>query len=300
MEKRIIVTALLITLFSVVFSMSGDGGNVPVVKNESENVDSKVIENTNKEKSVPVVNTGTVKDQFGIDTGMTKEELEKFKEDYLKYQEKNKIYEGERTYFSKINILEMDKFKKYEIGLNKTLDIANINDFIIWSELIIVGSYTSFEIENDDKSAFPVTYNIKIDEVLYNGTEYNSIPTNIIMKSTNIYNHSVESLTKLLQEECNKNRKYIFFLSRYDFHYFKKSYVEGRSKEYVKDNCFEPYIFTYLFFSRREIKNGKIAKDTYKSDFDEDNWLELNDLKRNIKEISKINDRENFYKRSYK
>jgi len=300
MEKRFIVTALLIALLSVVFSMSGDGGNVPVVKNESENVDNQVADNTNNDKNVPVVNTGTVKDQFGIDTGMTKEELEKFKEDYLKYQEKNKIHTGERAYFTKINILEIDKFKKFNINLNTLLDECSINDYVVRSELIIIGSYEGFEIDPDKKSTFPVTYKIKVDEVLSNETEYSSIPSTIVVKGDNIYNHSIESLSELLKKEHSKNRRYVMFFTRYDFYYFKKSYEEKRRKTYVKDECFDPYVFTYLSFARREIKDNKIAQDPYKSDFDEDNWLELDDLKRNIIEISKINDRENFYKRSYK
>ena len=292
-------------LSAVMFGMSGDGGQQPVAPvnvspQESLQVTLQGDNAGTTEQKESVKESGTEKDQFGIDTGMTKDELEKFKEDYLKYQEKNKIHTGERAYYTKINILELDKFKKFNINLNALLDACSINDYVVRSELIIIGSYDGFEIDPDKKSTFPVTYKIKVDEVLSNETEYGSIPTTIVMKGDNIYNHSIESLSELLKKEHSKNRRYVMFLTRYDFYYFKKSYEEKRRTTYVKDDCFDPYVFTYLSFARREIKDNKIAKDPYKSDFDEDNWLELDDLKRNIKEISKINDRENFYIRSYK
>jgi len=304
MEKRFIITALLITLLSVVFSMSGDGGNVPVVKNESENVDNQVADNTNNDKNVPVVNTGTVKDQFGIDTGMTKDELEKFKEDYYSYADKNRITDGiftDQAYFLKINLLEYSKLaKEYNIFLSSPMDMCSLYDFIIRSELIVKGQYVDFTVDNDKNSKFSVTYQFKIDNIIANETEYATIPEIIKIKEFNLGTSDFDKLAAHSNNIIKKGDQYILFLSRFDFYDFKRAFDEGKTKKFVKDDCFTSYTFTDLWSSTRKVENNRIKIDLEKSVFDKDNWISIDELENISKKLSEINDKPSFYKRSYK
>ena len=87
-KSRMILAALIIMLSTVIFGMSGDGGNVPVVpKKEAVNVSSQVSpQGENKDNTIGIQENKveTVKDQFGGDTGMTQNEFEKFKEEYYR------------------------------------------------------------------------------------------------------------------------------------------------------------------------------------------------------------------------
>lgn len=305
MEKKIIIAALLIALLSVVFSMSGDGGNVPVVQKEStEKVDGQVVNNANNAKNVPVVNTGTVKDQFGIDTGMTKEELEKFKNEYYSYAEKNKITNGiftDQAYFLKINLLEYSKlFKDYNIYLFTPMDMCSLNDFIIRSELIVTGRYADFKVDNDKNSKFPVTYQFKIDKVIANETEFGTIPDVIRVKELSLSNPDIDKLAVHSNNVVKKGDRYILFLSRVNFYHYQKAFHENKIKEYVSDDCFNLYTFTDLGYSTRKIENNRFMIDLGKSFFDKDNWLSIEDLGSIAKSIFEINDKDSFYKRSYK
>jgi hypothetical protein len=302
MEKRIIVIALLLTMFSIVFAMSGDGGNVPVVPNkESVNTTTKdnvpVTQNENTAQSGKSNSIETVKDQFGIDTGMKKEELAKFKENYFSFQKKCGIYDKGLLFYHKINLNAISEFSKNDINLNRLYESCTANDFVIKSELVVIASFENFSIEKNKDLTYPVTFNVKIHEVIQNNTEYKNIPDNIIVKGDNLKNYTFDYFESGLSKMYgNKDEIYILFLSRYNFYYFDESYKEGRSDTKVDKTCFDPFTFTYIGYQRKITDNEII--------FDESKYppvnISLEQLKKNVKTINEINDVRNFYKRSYK
>lgn len=297
MEKRFIVTALLITLLSVVFSMSGDGGNVPVVKNEStENVDNQVADNTNNEINVPEVNTGTVKDQFGIDTGMTKDELDKFKAEYLELQKQSGIYYKDPLYYHKTNLNAISKLADYDVKLNRLYESCTANDFAVRSEIVAVVSYIDFDVEENKELTYPVTFNVKVHEIIQNNTEYEILPDTLMVKGTNFASYPLDEYKIILSKKYDKDDKYVLFLSRYNFYYFSESHKEGRRKEIVDETCFHPFTFAFIGYQRK-IENNEIIFDETKNP---PVYINLDQFKKNVKEINQINDVSNFYKRSYK
>ncbi len=304
-KAKMISAALIIMLSTVIFGMSGDGGNVPVVP-KKEAVKATTQENVPVEqKEVSQTNANvTVKDQFGIDTGMSKEEFEKFKKEYYDYAQKNNITTGiftDQAYFLKINLLNNKLFAKdYNIYLSNPMDACSLNDFIIRSELIVIGKYVDFTLDSDKNSKFPVTYQFIVDKIVANETEYNTIPEYIKIKELSLGAADFEKLAVRSNDIVKKGEQYILFLSRLNFYYYNDSYKAGRIKESVKDDCFLPYTFTNLGYSTRIIKNNKIRISYEKSVLDQDNWLSIDDLKKSAKEIFEINNRKDFYKRSYK
>ena len=230
----------------------------------------------------------TVRDRYGIDTGMTKDEFEKFKEEYNNYQKNNKISVFSRNFYTKINILAIDKLKKYDIGLNKSLIDCNINDFIIRSELIIIGTLDSIDVSTNMNLRYPITIKVEVNEVIANSTEYKEIPEYITLKNSYL-------------SKGDLGKKFLMLLTRDDFHYFRESHEQNKSKEIVTDDCFYPYTFTPLAFSLQEVKDIGFLFIPYEHPYYPGNRrMELDELKRNVEAIIKINDAKNFYKRSYR
>jgi len=284
-KVKMISAALIIMLSTVIFGMSGDGGNVPVTQSENTAL-------SNKSNSIE-----TVKDQFGIDTGMKKEELEKFKENYFSFQKKCGIYAKDNLYYHKINLNAISKLADYDINLNNPKDLCTSNDFVIKSEIVAVVSIIDFAIEKNKELTYPVTFNVKVHEVIQNNTEYKNIPDNIIVKGNNLNNYTFDDYESGLSKKYkNRDDRYVIFLSRYGFIDFKRAYEEKLTDRIVDETCFGPFTFTFIGYQRK-ITNNEIT-------FDETKYppinISLDQFRKNVKEINRINDISNFYKRSYK
>jgi len=245
----------------------------------------------------------TVVDQFGVDTGMTQEELNEFKIQYYNFSRKwdTQDYYTDRLYFLKTNLLKIDKFRnKYNIFLFSPTSDCNINDYIIRSELIVTGKYVGFQVDRDSNSIFPVTYKFKIDQTIANETEYDTIPEFISIKVFTYYSKNFDKFTESSSSFVNKGDQYLLFLERHAFHGFKKRIDEGKTKGYVSGDCFDPYVFSTLYQSSRVIKENRFQISSERSVFDSDNWMNINELHNTAAKILKINDKKNFYKRSYR
>ncbi len=293
-NKMIIAVIFTFALLTAVFAMSGGGNNDPAKEAQQIKQDTQ---NDQALQPDQIKSNDTVKDRLGVDTGMTKEEYEKFKDEYLAYQKKCGIYATDNLYYHKTNLNAISEFANHNINLNRLYESCTANDFAIRSEIVAVVSFVDFSIEENKELTYPITLNVKVHEVLMNNTEYEKIPDTLIVKGTNFPNwhfDEVESgLTKMYE---NKDDKYVLFLSRYNFYYFSESHKEGRRKEIVDDTCFEPFTFAFVGYQRK-IEDNEII-------FDETKYppitISLDQFRKNVKEINRINDIDNFYKRSYK
>ena len=156
-SKTIVITAVLFALLSTGFAMSGDGGQQPVKQEKG----TEVVQVQQFEKSVqePLyaqveqpeeTDSGqegksgesvTVKDQFGIDTGMTKEELEKFKEEYLKRHKNNSLYNA------KIDPAKFIELRNLGVEVSKFGVVTNYiyQNNTLFSDIIIIGKTVKTE-----------------------------------------------------------------------------------------------------------------------------------------------------------
>ena len=79
-KQKALILAVIFILISSIFAMSDDGGNKPdVEKKELKQETNVVSEQTEEAKS-----TDTVKDWFGINTGLTEKEFKAHQESYIK------------------------------------------------------------------------------------------------------------------------------------------------------------------------------------------------------------------------
>ena len=162
-SKTVAITAVLFLILSAAFAMSGDGGQQPVKQEKgTEAVQVQQFEKSVQEplyaqavqpegiSSGQVEKTGervTVKDRLGFETGMTKEELGKFKQEYAKEFKKlfphlrDTAYEWLFDY--NLDLSKYEELKKVGIDLKKTIgSLAEARSYkqnTIYSHIVVVG-----------------------------------------------------------------------------------------------------------------------------------------------------------------
>lgn len=220
MEKKIIVTALLIALLSVVFSMSGDGENVPVqvtkelkheTSHETKNQPSQSEENFEKVELSETENVIKYSDpvrieECGLRVNMNPKGIyasEKFKSpDQPEGEALEKLYQKYKSkyfdlglkakgmvsvlFYNKINLNAIEKFKTIGVDLYE-LDKRKFGDMndkanILFAKICITGTVIDSISIPDPKSSYHTLYKIKVDK-MYRGSEYYSKVPDII----NIY-----------------------------------------------------------------------------------------------------------------
>ena len=213
MDQKIFVAIILMFLLSPIYSMSDDGGNVPVVQKENSSREVPQIE----QQSNLVLDHGaeesskeTVKDQLGFDTGMLQEEFDKFKSQYKKkFMElfPNLTESTCEWYFNnKINLNQVNEFEKNGLYLN----ISNIpqgtsyKKNALLSDVIVTGKIVEL-IQKDD--TFVPRYKLEIDQIIHGSevieTHLGEIPR---------YIYFVAFLDVSIDRPSLLNKKGIYFL----------------------------------------------------------------------------------------
>jgi hypothetical protein len=308
MEKKVIMTAILITLLSVVFSMSGDGGNVPVEKKEANQQlvqGSTAITN----QAEQVKSNETVKDRLSVDTGMTNEEFEQFKQNYaLKFKQifPNFTENAMDWFFDyKINLNAIDKFE--ENGLNlKEFSIAQGSSFqknALFCDIIVTGKITEM-IQKDEATA--PRYKLKVNQIIHGSEEIKKYLGEIPE-----FLYVVALLGTSIDNESMLNKGGIYFL-QIDSEVIKHSLFVKRYYSTVlvyndSNVCYERDF--YKFDSAFKYKNGKLELSKMQKDNNyEERYLKWykecqigswDEVVKSIRTILEINEGNYFYKRNY-
>ncbi len=290
MKKNIIIVAviLVLALFASINAMSGDGGNVPEqnekgtesVQVQSEQVQQAVKEvqeepavvSVQEEKSDEKV---TVKDQLGIDTGMTEKEFEEFKTDFIKKAKEIGLPEGRdgfNSYFKlKINLNVYEELKNNGVDVKLygfPTSKSHLED-AVFSDIVLIGEiYNRSYVEN--KTFFKSFYSVKVIEI-FKGEEFikDEFRNKISVLSKNGKNFFSSDET-----EMQIGEKRLFFLN----------YKLGEEDRFATRGNAERLIIDNSLYSA----SGKILIGNLKSEIDK------------IKRIIEINDSKNFYNRSYR
>lgn len=289
--KKALILAVIFTLLTSIFAMSDDGESKPLVekkevKQEVAQIDKPVIETKSGQ---------TVKDEFGIDTGMTKEELDDFKESY---HEAFPFTRRGSAYKFKIDYSKKKELK--ELGVEVFNRARMYKDNALFCDVVVIGKVTDF----DKRSIYKIEIDeiLKGEEVLKNKLGY--FPDKLYFKST----HSMDN-----DNEPALNTKGIYFLWTADKLSEKRNYLQKLPYSTVisLDDSTVFYERYYEEYSRikkaREIKSRESYKDydphkevedyITKHAFIHESWDEIVN---NIKKILEVNDAENFYKKSFR
>jgi hypothetical protein len=265
----------------------------------------------NSSKDSITVNTETVIDRLGIDTGKSEEELEELKQEYAKKFKNlfppNFKSTAHKSYFEKkINLNEIKKFENNGLNLREfsVAEGASYQKNTLYSDVIVTGKAVELITKGED---FTPRYKLEIEKII-SGSEiiesiYGEIPECI---------YYVAFLGTSYDRESILNRKGIYFL---------------RVQPYTKENtlfskrpfstvmvyndsivCYERNIgmFNQAFINIHERSHTKKMQNEfekkkwhqrYENGYIKESWDEII---ANIYKILEINDSENFYEKTWK
>jgi len=309
------ISALVIIILSMVaLGMSGDGGNVPVVpKKEAVNASTQgnipveQTENVGNKNDGSLKVSGAVKDRLGIDTGMSKEELEKFKAEYDKMD--RQMFPGTHTsmlYDSKIDLNKADEFKKIGVDLWRSGVPAadkTYKENTLYSDIIVIGKTIGTE-----KIDGVYTYKIEIEEIIKGKEILNhklgEIPQYIYYPGSNAGgNEEIVGETKPIlnvtalyffgfAEDLQKNRRWIqkrpestLICNEDSSIVYEKYYEQLKSLAWLQNKKDKSENFKNL---QKDIEENIVMKEK---------WNEAISI---VKQIITINKDENFYNKSFK
>lgn len=314
MDRKILVVVILMFLLSPIYSMSNDGGNVPVVqkeesvketaqmkpsdkgypanfKFETENI--TVLKDSNgfavdQNGRVLVPANRIIKDQNGNElaldnhlrnTGLTIKEFTKHNLEYL-----NRVLDIERKrgvkemfrftgdwYDNRINLDKLDELQAngFEIFNDKKEGHGNNFEGVAFTkEAVIIGEVIEKENIDINTYGFYTKFIIKVDEVI-KGSDL--IKANDILEVG--YNNAINKY-----KQVDKGKKGVISL------------IKTLDK---KDEG-----FPLTFYSFWELNGNKIIGCPWHPKMEE--TMELDKFKHRVNELIRINDAENFYKRSWK
>lgn len=305
MKKEKMISAILIAMLSVVFSMSDDGGNVPVIsKKEAISESSQVVQQAEqpvkKEKSEERNNltelNAPAKDWFGFDTGLSVKEFQEHQEAYIqqyiefaqsvigkvkykndKKEQEAKIWWRERAleaFESRLNLNTINDLKKYGIEEKDFFagyDANGIESFayaVVVSPIIIHGKI--IEMDNKEKKYGSAVYELQPYEILKGDYYFTENPKMIKVEVWNKVHYKIgDDIIAFLGFQSGKSyNKENITVSL--FHTVGVQLIISNSSAYME----------YIPGSRPETR--KVGT--------------LDEVKITIKEISKIIDFNNFYK----
>ncbi|MBU4485957.1 MAG: hypothetical protein KKD38_03440 [Candidatus Delongbacteria bacterium] len=307
MERKIVWITIIVLFLTSLYALSGDGGNEPVKEKQQVTQPEHSIASETKEQ---VKSNQTVKDRLGVDTGKTKEELAKFKQDYtLEFKELFPNFrESAKDWFfdNKINLNKIVEFEKNGLYLKNLIDQqgTSYQRNTLFSDIILTGKVVEL-IKRDE--TFVPRYKFEIEQII-NGSEVFKEFLGEIPK----YIYFVAFFGVSIEDESFINKKGIYFLeveeytkSNMLFHKLPYSTVMVYNDSlmcYKRDFYKFDTAFKYLHgkkkLSQMQIDNNYAEK--YLRWFEECKIGSWDGTVEGIRKILEINDSKNFFNRIYK
>jgi hypothetical protein len=307
MDQKIFVALILMFLLSPIYSMSNDGGNVPVVqKNEIENITQTTSQFSIKPEIENPVNSKITVNEilatkpngeviYGKDTGLTQKEYDQFKKDYYQKIEEFGWYKGaqggsedvkEQLFKAKVNLNAVNEFEK--LGWVNGVPGGYPADILL-NGIILLGQTTDSMSYNVDKTGIDngSVWEFEIDKILKGKDLMNEgdMEGSIVYLNSGLGKKSWNSAEK----PYFKNTRYILFIRNF----MSKSktspdrlYYKGFNSCLVVDG---DYVYNEDWY--RITKNKPEDRMSKKMNY--------NEVIETIINFVRLNDSENFYKRNY-
>ncbi|MDA3887148.1 MAG: hypothetical protein PF638_16295 [Candidatus Delongbacteria bacterium] len=302
-QKKAILGVLFLLLTSIL-AMSDDGEKEAIkgskIVNQEITPNGDFVQSTTNDKQTQA--TISVKDKYGVDTGMSSEKLATFKEEYMKLD--RKMFPNSRTtmlYDAKIDLNKYDEFKKHGVDLKRSgafVDAKTYMDNALYSEIIVTG--ITIKPERLDNAN---TFKLEIDEVI-KGKEILINKFGDVPKFINYYDDTdVVGTTKPIM-----NLKGIYYFNFSQNITPSRRWIQKRPEStllLLPDSTilYEKYYddfksLKWLRSKKNKSEQNKIwQKGFEKTIIMNETW---NEAVNNVKTILKINDANNFYNKKFK
>lgn len=303
MKQKTLILAVMFVLLTTIFAMSDDGESKPqVVKEEVKQASEVTVSNEKSAKTATIAELeGYALDNVWLDQEKEIDiaEYEQTKIDFVNKAKKMGI-KNEKSirvkYWNfRINVNELDYLR--ELGADtlkhRAFDNMTLLDHALDAQVVIIGT-----IENKEFSTgiLKTTYEIKVEEVLIGNDLYKDFPKTVYTK----FADKITSNT-IYADGWPKDHilgdKYLFFLNRcYIDSYARQNKKRGKLDFMPSKDANEANVFAIN--KSFDITNLDRYKTNYK--YREKKDFDFEELKDKIRKIGKINDKANFFNRSYK
>jgi len=251
-----------------------------------------------------------------IESGMSKEELTKHKDSYFKNAVQTKSdneFINERLlklhYIDKLNIDLIDTFIKEGATFAHNYENNTWVDHFLMSDLVVLCSCVGVEVDSDPKNVFPSAYKYKVDSIITgnylfpNGVEYVYSLVDFRAPEFREIIEKSNDISKRWEFSINTGDKLLLFLSKsYLVYSANDRKLKSRATASIPESHFVDslYVYSPLYF-RVYTNSSFVVKDNKLFDYKDELFkYSLPEFIKKLKHLEKLNDKENFYKRSYK
>jgi hypothetical protein len=283
--------AVIFSLLTTVFAMSGDGNNEPAKQTQEVKQDAQVEnaehleqaeDKSYEEKKIEKFILQNVWPDQKKSAELSEEEYNQIRFDYFEKAREHGVTHKQvinEFWENRINVNVLDELE--ELGANpgiKDAEKLSIYDKALFSQIVVIGKVLDRTRDNRKRAFCPYSHRVKVDEVLSGEgliDEFDEIRVEM--------DHIMEPLFV--------NQTYCLFLTRYTLE-ARARYNDGMRKEPnqrglhairpLPEYVNEPNVFTPILYSSILLENLKPES------------------KDRIKKIGELNDKANFYNRSYK
>ncbi len=229
--------------------------------------------------------------------------LEQKEQEYVRYALKKGIKDEKKAKYlfrMQVNLLNKEKFDKVGIDLNEFAAAAGEQFpeseyfYVLRSDIVVAGNVISKTYLDDPNAHFKTIYEINVNEILYDPANYiNSTDDKIylLQKSSKDAWFSSE-----LSDGYKIGAKYVFVCSRKPI-IAAKDFIEKRLQGYenktLPNDADEKMYFYPIYPATTPLDQGPV--------FFYDNGIKApyKLYKKKVKYLDELNERRNFYKRSY-
>jgi len=306
-NKMIVAVIFTFTLLTTAFAMSGSGNQQPIkdAQQVKQDVQTVIAQSTQDEQS----------DQKETPKRATIAQLEGYVLENVWPDQENEIdvaeYEKTKKEFAekarKIGVMNEKMIRvfywKYRINVNKLKEMRELGadtvtyrvsenmtllDRAMEAQAVVIGTITDVEFTS---GVLHTSYKVNVDEVIIGRDLVKEFPQTIFVKFAEKLNDPKTIYLDSSVKYHKIGNKYMFFLNRTSF--------EGHArynKLKITKEINQPY--SYMASSSFDLTE----LDKYKNFFKKENNKEFDfdELKEKIKKIGQLNDKANFFNRSYK
>ncbi|HAQ62352.1 TPA: hypothetical protein DCR49_10215 [Candidatus Delongbacteria bacterium] len=269
-QKNII--SLFLILHLVIFAMSGDGGNEPKVMKTIGELEGFKVKNVwpDQENSIDSIEYKNIKTEFA----------EKIRKIGVRNDNLNVIYWDYR-----INVNKLKALRKLWAYINYFSPIFGDASY---AQSVIIGTVKAIKFSS---GPLKTTYTVYVEEILTGNDLFKNFPDTVYVKFE-------DKLDDPNIDICDDGARYHRLDNRYMF-FLQRMGLEGHAKYNnleITDEVNNPNVF--MSRTSFDVSNLETYKKYYKRDFKKE--FDFDDMKEKIKKIGRLNDKANFFNKSYK
>ena len=289
-SKKTLILAIVFTLLTTIFAMSGEGENKPDVAKKQVTVSKMDDSDINKELGEKRFALKNIWPDQEIVEKMSDEKYLQFKKEYFEKATKLGIkeYRQEVLFTHRFNVNVFKELEKLGVDYNtcfyQSRDVFSYKESSLWSQVIFKGKVVEKIYDERIEAYFGTTVKVKIEDIIVGNNFFRAVPEHIYIKFR-ARRGGRATHDPVLDIEST----HVFFLDRTFF-----NRLASKNKYLLTDDLNNENVFTHQSYINC---NKRYTYQNYKGEIIIDESID--EVIANIKKISRIEDKANFFNRKY-